>query len=90
MISSRPPVGGSPRDAVVAGQRIRLPIYCLSFDPRGNKGSCGLTGRPASRIRNWECGTGVTRGYQDDGCDEGAGAARSAAMACLVHSRLAR
>ena len=35
-------------------------------------------------------GTGVTRGYQDDGCEEGAGAARSAAMACLVHRRLAR
>ena len=35
-------------------------------------------------------GTGVTRGYQDDGCEERAGAARSAAMACLVHRRLAR
>ena len=33
---------------------------------------------------------GVIRGYQDDGCEEGAGAARRAAMVCSAQRRLAR
>ena len=44
----------------------------------------------SQRITLAACWDAADSGYQADGCEEGAGAARSAAMACLVQRRLAR
>ena len=76
------------------GERAGLGADGVGLDTEvGLPADGAAAGIGTGRTRRYSANTPrnmTASGYQADGCEEGAGAARSAAMACLVHRRLAR